>query len=403
MARFRYRAVTPNGTLERGEIEADSIEDALARLHDQGYMPLEVLPVQAWRGGLARWTHPRTLDLAGQAEFALQLGTLLRAGQPLDRALGLLIELPETASARSMIERIRERVRGGAPLSAALDAEPAVFSKLFTSLIRAGEASGHLDTALTGLSTHLARTVALRGTILNALVYPAFLLVGVLGALILLLTYVVPSFVPIFAGMGVPLPWITVGVLALGQFLQQWGWAVLLGLVALGVLAAQRLKDAATRLALDRHLLKMRVLGPLLIKIEMARIARTLGTLTGNGVSLLSAMAIASQVAANRAIRADVEQAAERVRDGHALAAALTHASWAPRVALAMIQVGEESGELDALLLRLADTFEADAGRSIDRLLAALVPTLTVLMTFLVGLIMLAILLPLLSLTSGIH
>ena len=90
MARFRYRAVTPNGTLERGEIEADSIEDALARLHDQGYMPLEVLPVQAWRGGLARWTHPRTLDLAGQAEFALQLGTLLRAGQPLDRALGLL-------------------------------------------------------------------------------------------------------------------------------------------------------------------------------------------------------------------------------------------------------------------------------------------------------------------------
>jgi len=209
--------------LERGEIEADSIEDALARLHDSGHMPLEARPAQAWSGGLARWIRPRALDLAGQAEFALQLGTLLRAGQPLDRALGLLIELPETASARAMIERIRERVRGGAPLSAALDAESAVFSKLFTSLIRAGEASGHLDAALTGLSTHLARTVALRGTILNALVYPAFLLVGVLGALILLLTYVVPSFVPIFAGMGVPLPWITVGVLALGQFLQHVG------------------------------------------------------------------------------------------------------------------------------------------------------------------------------------
>lgn len=403
MARFRYRAVAPNGALERGEIEADSIEDALARLHDQGHMPLEARPVVAWGGGLARWIHPRILDLAGQAEFALQLGTLLRAGQPLDRALSLLIELPETASARTMIERIRERVRGGATLSSALDAEPAVFSKLFTSLIRAGEASGHLDAALTGLSTHLARTVALRGTILNALVYPAFLLVGVLGALILLLTYVVPSFVPIFAGMGVPLPWITIGVLALGQFLRRWGWAVLLGLAASAVLAAQWLKNPASRLALDRRLLKMRVLGPLLIKIEMARIARTLGTLTGNGVSLLSAMAIASQVAANRAIRADVEQAAERVRDGHALAAALTHAPWVPRVALAMIQVGEESGELDALLLRLADTFEADAGRTIDRLLAALVPTLTVLMTFLVGLIMLAILLPLLSLTSGIH
>ena len=403
MARFRYRAVTPNGTLERGEIEADSTEDAVARLRDQGQMPLEARPVQGWQDGLRRRLRPRTLDLAGQAEFALQLGTLLRAGQPLDRALGLLVELPETAPARALIGRIRERVRGGAPLSTALEAESTVFSALFISLVRAGEASGHVDTALTGLSSHLARTVALRGTILNALVYPAFLLVGVLGALILLLTYVVPSFVPIFAGMGVPLPWITIGVLALGQFLRRWGWAVLLGLAASAVLAAQRLKNPASRLALDRRLLRLRVFGPLLVKVETARLARTLGTLTGNGVSLLPALAITARVAGNRAIRADVGQAAERVRDGHALAAAFSEATWMPRVALAMIQVGEESGELDALLLRLADTLEADAARSIDRLLAAMVPTLTVLMTVLVGLIMLAILLPLLSLTSGIH
>jgi general secretion pathway protein F len=164
-----------------------------------------------------------------------------------------------------------------------------------------------------------------------------------------------------------------------------------------------RLREPATRLAWDARLLHLRVAGPLLLKVQTARIARTLGTLLKNGVPLLSALAIARQVTANRALDAALAQAHEQVKEGSGLSLALGQAKVFPRLALQMVQVGEEAGELDGMLLKVADTFELESRRSIDRLLAALVPALTVVMTVLVGFIMAAILLPLLSLTSNIQ
>ncbi|WP_243043141.1 type II secretion system inner membrane protein GspF [Dyella sedimenti] len=405
MSQFRYRAVNAAGDVLQGQMEAASVEEVVSRLQDQGHTPLEARAAEAGGSGrgLAGLFQRGPLSGDQLAQFTHQLATLLGAGQPLDRALGILMDLPEGAHAQALIERVRDRVRGGTPLSQALEEEHGVFPKLYLSLVRAGEAGGSLDDTLRRLAEYLERSQQLRGSIVNALIYPAFLLVGVLGSLLLLLAYVVPQFVPIFEDMQVPIPWITQAVLAVGNTLQAWWWALGLAVV-LGALAARaRLRAPATRLAWDARLLTLRVVGPLLLKVQTARIARTLGTLLKNGVPLLSALGIARQVTANRALDQALAQAAEQVKDGAGLSFALGQTQRFPRLALQMVQVGEEAGQLDTLLLKVADTFELESRRSIDRLLAALVPALTIVMTILVAIIMAAILLPLLSLTSNIQ
>jgi len=405
MSQFHYRAVSDSGDIVQGEMEAASVDEVIARLQDQGHTPLEARPANEAGsagsfGGLLK-RGPFTGDQL--AQFTHQLATLLGAGQPLDRALGILLDLPEGERAKKLIERVRDRVRGGTTLSQAFDEEHGVFPKLYISLVRAGEAGGSLEDTLRRLADYLERSQQLRGSIVNALIYPAFLMVGVLGSLVLLLAYVVPQFVPIFEDMQVPIPLITQAVLALGNLIQSWWWLLLLVIGGGIFLWRARMRDPVYRLAWHGRLLQKRLVGPLMLKIETARIARTLGTLVKNGVPLLSALTIARQVTSNRALDEALAQAAEQVKGGSGLSLALAQSQRFPRLALQMVQVGEEAGQLDTMLLKVADTFELESRRAIDRLLAALVPALTIVMTVLVAIIMAAILLPLLSLTSNIQ
>jgi general secretion pathway protein F len=405
VSQFRYKAVNDAGETLHGQMEAASVEEVIARLQDQGHTPLEARSADgAATGGTLAGMFKRGPFSGDQlALFTHQLATRLGAGQPLDRALTILLDLPEGESAKKLIERVRDRVRGGTTLSAALDEEHGVFPRLYISLVRAGEAGGSLEETLRRLADYLERAQALRGSITNALIYPAFLMVGVLGSLVLLLAYVVPQFVPIFQDMQVPIPWITSAVLALGNLLADWWWLIAVLLIGGGLVWRARLRDPAARLAWHTRLLGLRVIGPLLLKVETARIARTLGTLLRNGVPLLGALTIARQVTGNVALDAALGAAHEQVKGGAGLSLALGQSKLFPRLALQMVQVGEEAGQLDGMLLKVADTFELESRRSIDRLLAALVPTLTIVMTVLVGIIMAAILLPLLSMTSSIQ
>jgi general secretion pathway protein F len=405
MTQFRYRAVSAAGEMLQGQMEAASLDEVVSRLQDQGHTPLDARAADsgAASGGMAAWFKRGAFTGDQLAQFTHQLATLLGAGQPLDRALGILMDLPEGASAKQLIERVRDRVRGGTPLSQALDDEHSVFPKLYISLVRAGEAGGSLEDTLRRLADYLERSQQLRGSIINALIYPAFLMVGVLGSLLLLLAYVVPQFVPIFEDMQVPIPLITQVVLAIGNTLQSWWWALLI-LLILGVLIARsRLRDPAAKLAWHARLLTMKLIGPLLLKVETARIARTLGTLLKNGVPLLTSLGIARQVTGNKALDLALAQASEQVKEGAGLSFALAQSQRFPRLALQMVQVGEEAGQLDTMLLKVADTFELESRRAIDRLLAALVPALTIVMTVMVAFIMAAILLPMLDLTSHIQ
>ncbi|EIK93103.1 general secretion pathway protein F [Pseudomonas sp. M47T1] len=322
--------------------------------------------------GLRRALNRGALNGAALVSFTQQLATLLGAGQPLERSLGILLKQAHEVKTRALIERIREQVKAGKPLSQALEEEGGQFSTLYISMVRAGEAGGALENTLRQLSDYLERSQTLRGEVINALIYPAFLVVGVLGSLALLLAYVVPQFVPIFRDLGVPIPLITQIILAMGEFLSAWGLVVLASIIVLIWGTAIALRDPARRLRNDRRLLGINVIGPLLQRIEAARLARTLGTLLNNGVALLQALTIVRQVCSNRAIVAQVEQATEWVKGGGTLATGLSHrdergsgqpvaprsASLLPELAIQMIDVGEQAGELDGMLLKVADVFD---------------------------------------------
>ncbi|MHC1480700.1 type II secretion system F family protein [Frateuria aurantia] len=405
MSRFRYMALSAEGDTLHGCLDADSEAELIQHLQERGWFALEAEITGAateaprWRRLLQRDGIPARQILG----LTQQLATLLSAGQPLDRALGVLIELQETRAVGALLQRLREHVRAGRPLSAALEAERGLFSRLYVSLVRAGEASGAMHECLHRLAEYLERTQTLRAGIVNALIYPAFLVAGVLASLVLLLAYVVPQFVPIFADMQVPIPWITRAILGLGEAIRAGWWLMALLLVAAVLGWRRQLRDPDRHLRWHARLLRLPALGALCLKLETARFSRSLGTLLHHGVPMLAALQVAAGVTSNLAVAAVLQQIGAEVRDGSGLSAAVRKARLFPVLAQHMMQVGEEAGQLDTLLLKVADTFDTEARRAIDRLLAGLVPALTVVMTGMVAVIMAAILLPLLSLTGHIQ
>ena len=405
MPQYRYKALNAHGELFDGQMEAASEAEVAARLQDQGHMPMEARLASEGVAGASTWMallRRKPFDGGSLVQFTQQLATLLGAGQPLDRALSILLELPEDERTRRVITDIRDIVRGGAPLSTALERQHGLFSRLYINMVRAGEAGGSLHDTLQRLSDYLERSAELKGRVINALIYPAILLAVVGGALLFLLGYVVPQFALMYESLDVALPWFTQWVLTAGLVVRE-GWLIMIVVPAVAALVVERrLRQPATRLAVDGWLLQRKGIGPLLGKLETARLARTLGTLLRNGVPLLSGLGIARNVLSNRALAADVDAASDEVKNGNGLSASLSRGKRFPRLALQMIQVGEESGALDTMLLKTADTFEQESARAIDRLLSALVPVITLVLASVVGLVIVAVLVPLYDLTNAI-
>ncbi len=405
MPLYRYKAVTSAGEVIEGQFDVASNDEAIAKIQDAGNIPLEVTAgdADAGMGGFASLFKRSVMGSTQVLQFTQQLATLLGAGLPLDRALQTLLELPEGEKAKRIVERIRDQVRGGAPLSEALESEHGVFSRLYVNMVRAGEAGGSLDTTLARLANYLERAKALKESVVNALIYPAILVVMVFGALFVLLVFVVPMFVPMFRDMNVELPFLTKIVLAVGTTLQSFWWLMILVVVFGVMFVRNRRADADARLAWDERVLTMKLFGPLIARLETARLARTLGTLLKNGVPLLTALGIGRNVLGNMALAEAVGKASEEVKTGSGLAFALGQSKRFPKLAMQMISVGEESGALDDMLLKVADTFDSEAKNTVDRLLAGLVPVMILVMTCVVGVIMLAIMLPILSLSGSIQ
>ncbi|WP_313317121.1 type II secretion system F family protein [Stenotrophomonas sp.] len=404
MPLYRYKALDARGELLDGQMEAASDADVIARLQEQGHLPVEarLATGSAFEGASWKQWRKRPFGGATLEQFTQQLATLLSAGQPLDRALSILLETPEDERSRRVIADIRDSVRGGTPLSQALERQHGVFSRLYVNMVRAGEAGGSLHETLQRLADYLERSQELKGRVINAMIYPAILLLVVGGALLFLLGYVVPQFAQMYESLDVTLPWFTSAVLTIGLVVRKW-WIALIVIPALALLWMERKRrDPVFRLALDGWLLRRPMVGGLVAKLETARLARTLGTLLRNGVPLLAGLGIARNVLGNRALVGDVAEAADAVKNGAGLASSLGRNGRFPRLALQMIQVGEESGTLENMLLKTADTFELESARAIDRMLAALVPVITLLLASVVGVVIIAVLVPLYDLTNAI-
>jgi general secretion pathway protein F len=404
LALYRYKALSAAGENLDGQMEAGSADEVVVRLQDQGYLPIEASRADEGGGGLGLFSrrNARELDADQILQFTTQLATLLGAGQPLDRALTILLEVPETADARKVITRIREVVRGGAPLSVALDQQHGLFPRLYVNLVRAGESGGGLDDALRRLADDLERSRELRSRVINALIYPVILITLVLLSLVFLMVMVVPQFEELFASLDAELAWYTIAVLWTSNLMRQGWWLGIIAIVLAGWWLNTKLADPAWRLRMDARLLGMRHVGTLIARMDTARLARTLGTLVGNGVPLLTALNLSGNVLSNRVLAAALEAASAEVKGGSGLGYALGRQKVFPRLAVQMIQVGEESGEMDTLLAKVADTYDIETRNALDRLMALLVPAITVAMAAIVAAIILAVLLPIYDMTGNL-
>ena len=314
---------------------------------------------------------------------------MLKAGLSLDRALDLLGQLSAGGPLEPVIGRVRESVRGGKDLSAALGEEEGLFTPFFRNMVRAGEASGALGLALARLAEFQERARELRSTVSSALVYPALLLVFSVVSLSVILGVVVPRIATMFEDAGQELPAMTRAVIAGGAFVNQWWWAMLIAAVGLWFLARARLRLPAVRARWDARLLRMPLFGSLVTRYEAARFTRTLGTLLQNGVNLLEALGIAQAGIGNRTLAAGVSEVAAGVRAGRGLSQPLLEAEVFPQLANNLIKVGEESGHLEDMLLQLADIYDRETRDTLGRIVSLIGPlTILVLGGLIAGIIM---------------
>ncbi len=404
MPLFRYKALSSAGENLVGQMEASSSEEVIARLQEQGHLPIEAQRSDnlSEQGSLFSLFKKNEMSDAQVLQFTQQLATLLGAGQPLDKALGILLELPESASAKKILERIRESVRGGGTLSNALEQQHGLFSRLMVNMVRAGEAGGGLQISLTRVAEYLERSREFRMKIINALIYPCILMAMVIIAFFLLFTIVLPQFETLFEDFGSEIPWYTTMLMWISHMVRAWWWVPIPVLFISGYWLQKKWQDPSWRLAVDQRVLNTRLFGPLVAKIDTAKFARTLGTLVQSGVPLLNALNLSRPVLFNQVLGQSVDVASNEVKTGSGLGYALAKQKSFPRLAVQMIQVGEETGELDSMLLRVADTFDTESNHAINRLMAALLPALTLLMTLMVFLIILAVLLPIFNLTGAV-
>lgn len=381
MAKYSYRAVSPQGESHEGTVEAASQTEAGRIIADTG---LIVLSLESGKATTPKVTKPsrrlsrRGGDTFGDKElllFTRELSVLLKAGLPLDNALSVLGQVSTESAVAKVVGEIRDAVRGGRPLSQALN-EHESFGRFYVNMVRAGEAGGVLDEVLVRLAEHLERARELRETVVSALIYPAILLGVALISVVVLLVFVVPQFSDLFADMGKALPLPTQVVIAAGEFLTGYWW--LLGmLIVLAVVVGRRLlKKPEIALKADRWLLRLPLFGELVLKAETTRFSRTFSTLLRSGVSVAEALSISGATAANGVVEGAVASAAEEVRRGRRISDVLRDTSPFPPLALHLIRVGEESGDLEGMLEQVAQIYDGEVQATIKRLLAILEPAL---------------------------
>ncbi|HTU67082.1 MAG TPA: type II secretion system F family protein [Steroidobacteraceae bacterium] len=389
MGAFRYQAIDANGRTVDGELSAPTRVGALAELSSRGLVPVQLgdapaandttakAPGNARGGWLAKLRQPR-FGATHLVQTTQALGSLVRAGLTVDRALAIATHLSTDLAPRAFLEDVAKRVRAGATFADSVAASGRPLPGYYVSMVAAGEAGGALASTLLRLAELLKRQQAIRQRVTSALVYPAILVSVVVLTLIVLVGFVLPRFEQLFIESEAPLPLATRLVLAFGRFVADYGLALAI-VGALGVTMTIRwLRDDRGRRTFHTWLLRSRWLLGLPASIDTARLLRTLSTLIGNGLTLPAALKVARGTLSNDALRAALDGVAQRVKAGEPLNVALAASTLFPPVAAQLARVGEETGKLDEMLLSAAEYLEEHSTTTLDRLLTLLVPALTV-------------------------
>ena len=405
MPQFDYKAKKDDGSVVSGTLQAESERSALDSLGRMGVFPIAISPQEA-KDAPGPAAAPRRsggrAKIADVSLFTRQLGDLLKAGVPLNRALVTLHEQTSNGALAEIIDAVRKDVSAGGALHEALARHPKAFSGLFTSMVRAGETGGFLEDVLHRLSIFIERDQELRSRVKSALAYPTLLIVIGSGAIGFLMVFFIPRFSEIFAKMGNNLPVPTQIVMGASSFVRHWWFLIFLG-VAGGLAGLQRLSQTGGgRRILDRFRLRLPVFGDIVRKNAISRFTRTLGTLLKSGVPILGALAIAKEAIGNAVLEQDVVEASAGVKQGKSLAEILRASKAFPPMVVQMIAVGEEGGNLDEVLVNVADSYDIQVERAVRVFISLFEPALLVFMAALVGFVVIAMLLPVFSLSSMI-
>ncbi|MBX3304000.1 MAG: type II secretion system inner membrane protein GspF [Nitrospira sp.] len=400
---YQYQGYRSDGGAATGIIDAENVKVARLKLRKEGVYPTDVVEqghTSARAQGNARSDTGRptrkssVLSATDLSLLTRQFATLMVAGLPLVDALGVLVDQAQKKPIKALLADIREQIRGGKALSAVLEAYEKDFSPIYVHMVRAGEASGALDQILFRLAEFLEKQQALRNKVTNAMLYPVIMLV--IGTIILffLITFVVPKITQVFAQQKQALPWPTVALMSVSEFMADY-WMVLAGLVIGGAYLIQRFtRTGRGRMVADRMTLKLPLIGDVARMVSISRLTSTLATMLASGVQLLDALDVSKRVMNNRVLEETVEVARQNIREGETIADPLKRSGEFPALVTHMIAVGEKSGEMEEMLRRVSQIYDSEVERVIARLTSLMEPIMILVMGAIVLFIVVAILLP---------
>ena len=406
MSEFSYKATDFSGRVITGRMDAPDERAAAARLQGMGYIPMRIRP-----GGLGinRFDPGRLKRLGSLIHrvstkdvmlFTQDLSALLKAGLPIDRSLGILIDTLERERLREIVRDVLKTVQGGSDLSGAISRYPGAFSDFYVNMVRAGEAGGVLEAVLDRLGLFLESSQELKDFIKSALVYPAFLVFVGGVSIIILMTFVIPKFSMIFSDLGANIPFSTQLLIGTSSWVKSYWWTIVLAAISICLLYGRVAGTPSGRLRIDRFKLECPFMGDLIRKVEVARFARTLGTLVKSGVPILQALRLVKDIIGNRVISRALDHVHDRVKEGDRLSRSLENAGVFPALAIQMITVGEEAGKLEEMLLRIAENYEKIVKNLVKRFIALLEPMMILGMGLVVGFIVISMLMAIFSMNE---
>lgn len=394
MSKFKYRLLTTSSGIIEGEKDAPSKADLINDLRKSGHVILNIQ--QADRNKKLGFFLNRTNKKA-VLPFTQELATLLEGGIPIDKSLSILLSGQNNNALKDVIEDVLNGIKSGKSLAEALTNHVKLFSSIYINMIRAGEEGGVLPQVLKRLGAFQERLQKARNEIISAMIYPLLLSgtgIVCVGALIV---YVIPKFSQIFDGMGISLPLSTMVLMGMSQFSIRYGWVFIISAMVAFFFYKRAMKDRNTSAKIDQKKLKLPVLGNLLWKMQIARFARTLGTLLENGVPLLKSMDMVKDVLSNQYLADILGDVKVNVKEGAGLTVSLAKRGFLPEIAVHLLKVGEETGNLDKMLLKVADNFDADVEQRMKRLVTMVEPVLILLMGAVIGVIVISMLTAILS------
>jgi general secretion pathway protein F len=395
MGAFEYTAVDKAGKQQRGIVEGDTARQVRQQLRDKDLLPLTVTEsAEKESTRQASFSFNKGMSASDLAVLTRQLATLAQSGMPLEQALAAIGEQNENERITSIILGVRARVMEGYSLADGLKDFPRAFPDIYRATVEAGEQSGHLDAVLERLADYTESRQELVQKVRNAMIYPAVLMTFCLLIVTLMMTYVVPKVVGVFVNTGQELPGPTAALISISDFIQSYGWLVLLVLAGLGFAAARLLRQPGPKKSFDLFLLKIPVIGKIIRGLNTARFTRTFSIMTGSGVPVLEGLRISAEVVSNTPMRDAVSEATLRIREGAAIGKSLSKSGHFPPICIHLITSGEASGQLEAMLGKAAGQQEREMDGLIGTLLNILEPGMIILMGILVLSMVVALLMP---------